>query len=73
MDSKTNTKVSIDAQMTPEMIEKFKKFIEQQERKNAYNREYMKKVREDKERTNKIQREYRHRKKEREKLAATTN
>ena len=52
-----------DITMTPEMIEKYKKLIEQEEKKNAYNREYMRKLRMDKEKINKIQREYRQRKK----------
>ena len=49
--------------MTPEMIEKFKKMMEQEKRKQAYNREYMRKLRMDKERRNRLEREYRLRKK----------
>ena len=52
--------------MTPEMVEKFKKMMEQEKRKQAYNREYMRKLRMNKEKTNQIQRAYRERKKLRE-------
>ena len=71
MDGETNTQVPIDAQMTPEMIEKFNKLLELEEKKKAYNREYMRKLRMDKEKRNKLEREYRLRKKQ--ELEALTN
>ena len=56
--------------MTPEMVEKFKKMMEQEKRKQAYNREYMRKLRMDKERRNRLEREYRQRKKAADTTAA---
>jgi len=52
--------------MTPEQFEKYQKMLQYEDKKNAYNREYMRKLRMNKEKVNKIQREYRMRKKNKE-------
>jgi hypothetical protein len=55
--NESDTDKSASNVLTPEMLEKFKKFVKREEKKNEYNRIYMQKRREDKEAYNKYQRE----------------
>ena len=50
-------------EITPELVDKLKKLMVREEKKNAYNREYMRKLREDKVAYNKSQRELYHKRK----------
>jgi len=59
----TSDRKEMSPEMTPEMIERFQKFLKREDKKNDYNRLYMQKKREDKEAYNKYQRDLYHKRK----------